>query len=199
MTDRTLEHARQMAAEDPAAMYDPNPIRPGFTEDWLPEQSQKVLAELAAGVADVDGLIVEIGSWEGRSTVILANASGRTVQAVDTWQGSPGEESETLAADRDVYAQFTVNVNTMTDGNVQAHRMDWRDYEPVEPIALLFIDGLHTRPEVYATIRKFLPHMAPGGVICGDDFHHVPVRQAVLDFFPNASWMATLWVERIIK
>jgi hypothetical protein len=130
----------------------------------------------------------------------MANATDRTVHAVDTWEGSPGEESATLAAGRDVHAQFAANIDAMTDGNVETHRMDWRDYVPTitEPVALLFVDGLHTRPEVYATIQAFLPHMAPGSIMCGDDFHHVPVRQAVLDVFPEASWMATMWVERIV-
>lgn len=187
-----VEHARDAARDAPDSMWDPGPT-PGFIEDWFPEPSRQALADIAATVADVPGLFVEIGSWEGRSTVVLANATDRTVHAIDTWNGSPGEESETLAAERDVHAQFLANVDAMTAGNVEAHRCDWRDYTPTEPIALLFVDGLHTRPEVYATIRAFLPHMAPGSVMCGDDFHHVPVRQAVRDVFPDAHWVATMW------
>ena len=175
-------------------------LTPGFTEDWLPVASQTVLTILVDSIKDIPGPIVEVGSWEGRSTVAIANADPtRTVHAVDTWQGSPGEVSADLAADRDVFAQFQTNIDAMTDGNVEAHRMDWRDYIATirEPIAMLFVDGLHTRPEVYATIKTFWPYLAPHAVICGDDFHHIPVRQAVLDLIPDAEWAATLWVWRL--
>lgn len=157
-------------------------MTPGFTEEWFCPESCTHLADLARSVSEVPGLIVEIGSWEGRSTVALANAvNPRVVHAVDTWQGSPGEISADLAAERDVHAQFLVNIDTLTAGNVEAHECDWRDYmqQITEPIALVFIDAEHTYREVYDTITAFLPLMSRGGVICGDDVLHPPVNAAV--------------------
>lgn len=172
-------------------------MEPGFTEQWFPEQSQTRLAELADRVSDVDGTIIEIGSWEGRSTIALANAvHPRTVHAVDTWLGSPGEISSQLAAERDVFAQFHTNIDAYTDGNVIAHRIAWRDFvraDWVAPVAFVFIDAEHTYREVRDTIAAFMPLMSPGGVICGDDAHHPPVRQAALEAFPDADHVATLW------
>jgi predicted O-methyltransferase YrrM len=172
-------------------------MTPGFTEEWFPEQSQARLAELAESVADVPGAIIEIGSWEGRSTIALANAvHPRTVNAVDTWLGSPGEVSSQLAAERDVFAQFKANVYEWTAGNVLAHRMGWRDFVNggrFSPVAFVFIDAEHTYDEVRDTIAAFVPLMSPGGVICGDDAHHPPVRQAALEAFPDAQHVATLW------
>lgn len=159
-----------------------------FTEDWFSDASCDVLADLVIEVASVPGKIVEIGSWEGRSTVALANAArhfGRAVQAVDTWQGSPGEISADLAAGRDVFATWKSNIAEMTSGNVVAHRMGWREYVPTldGPVALCFIDAEHTYREVFDNIVAILPYLPPGGVVCGDDQHHPPIRQALADLF----------------
>ena len=176
---------------------------PGFHEDWFGEQSQQALADLVAETADVDGAIIEVGSWEGRSTIALANAAyPAIVHAVDTWKGSPGEISGDLAKQRDVYTRFLTNIAEYTKGNVEAHRMGWRHFfihrDPT-PIRLLFIDAEHTYKEVRENIDKALPLMAPGGIICGDDVHHPPVLRAVLDVFPDALAIATLWVHRVAR
>lgn len=174
---------------------------PGFTEAWFGQESQLVLADLVTEVADIEGLIVEVGSWEGRSTIAMANAAHpRLIDAVDTWAGSPGEVSATLAASRDVFAQWAINIDTHTQGNVTPYIMGWRDYVPTitEPVALLFIDAEHTYKEVHDTIEAFLPLMADGAIICGDDQHHPPIRQALDDLFglDTISVAATVWISR---
>jgi hypothetical protein len=84
-----------------------------FTENWFHHASCDRLAQLGRQVEHVPGMIIEIGSWEGRSTSVLANAiRPRIVHAVDTWQGSPGEISSDLAAERDVHATFASRPNT---------------------------------------------------------------------------------------
>lgn len=170
-----------------------------FTEDWFCQASCDVLAGLVRSVENVPGRIVEIGSWEGRSTIAIANATSRPVHAVDTWQGSPGEPSADLAARRDVFATWSNNIAAETHGNVYPHRMGWREYaqRDTSPIALLFIDAEHSYREVFDAIAAFLPMMSPGGVICGDDTHHGPVQRAVMEWFPDADVSATLWIRRV--
>ena len=168
-----------------------------FTEDWFHPVNQERLADLGRYVGHVPGLIIEIGSWEGRSTVALANAiHPRMVHAVDTWAGSPGEISFALAAERDVYATWQANVAELTEGNVTAHRMGWRDYVPTitEPVALCFIDAEHTYTEVRDNILAILPHLSSGGVLCGDDTQHEPVRRAVADCLP----IHEVWVKGVV-
>lgn len=159
----------------------------GFTEEWFDPVSQDRLAILGRSVENVPGLVIEVGSWEGRSTCVLANAiRPRPVEAVDTFQGSPGEESATLAAERDVFATFLDNIKDRTGGNVRVHVGGWRDVLPQldGPIALCFIDAEHTRSEVADNIRAVLSRLSPGGVICGDDAGHEPVREGVGDVLP---------------
>jgi len=170
-----------------------------FTENWFPTQSQTALHGLVERVRRVDGLIIEIGSWEGLSSIAIANAAyPRRVECCDTWEGSPGEISAELAAERDVFATWQANIDELTAGNVTAHRMGWRDYLPTvsEPVALCFIDAEHTYIEVADAIRAVLPLLADGGIICGDDAHHPPVKQAVLDELgtEHTYVTATLWV-----
>lgn len=167
-----------------------------FTEDWFCDASCSALAQLVREVADVPGRLVEVGSWEGRSTIAMANATTRRIDAVDTWAGSPGEISAALAGERDVYATWRSNIDEATKGNVVGHRMGWREYAALDdsPVALLFIDAEHTFREVFDTIEAFLPMMAPGGTICGDDAHHPPIRDAVRVRFPRFEQRATVWV-----
>lgn len=177
-------------------------LRPGFTEAWFPPESQSVLARLVADVEHVPGLIVEVGAWEGRSTIALANAAWpRRIQAVDTWAGSPGEISSELAAGRDVFAQWKLNIEHFTQGNVTPWKMGWRKYLSFidVPVALAFIDAEHTFIEVKENVEAFLPLMMPGGVICGDDAHHPPVQQALEELFglDNVEVGATVWIWRV--
>lgn len=186
-------------------MIDMQPVA-GFIENWFAEASQAALAACVRSVAHVEGSIVEIGSWEGRSTIAAANAAWpRVVRAVDTWAGSPGEVSAELAAKRDVFARWMTNVGQWTKGNVQSFRMGWRDYvdfgfvEP--PVALVFIDAEHTYREVVDTVSTFLPLMAPDGVICGDDAHHPPIRDALDELFglDRVEFRATMWIHRVLS
>lgn len=168
-----------------------------FTEEWFGPESQKALAALYGLVRDLDGDVVEVGCWEGRSTIALANAAHpAVVHAVDTWEGSPGEISWDLAHERDVAYRFAQNIEDHTAGNVQAHRMGWRDYFTANrtPVKFIHIDAEHTYREVRDNIEAVLPLLVPGGVVCGDDNHHPPVQQAVIDTLgPDTRVTASLW------
>jgi len=167
-----------------------------FTEDWFDEKAQVTLAELARSVADVPGIILEIGAWEGRSTVALANAvAPRVVHTVDTWAGSPSDSSGRLAAERDVLATWKANVAALTAGHIVAHRMDWRDYVATiaEPVALCFIDAEHTYREVFDNIVAVLPLLSPGGILCGDDIEAPAVHSAVCDAIGGFASSGVMW------
>jgi predicted O-methyltransferase YrrM len=119
----------------------------------------------------------------------LANAAHpRIVHACDTWEGSGHEISSKIAEVRDVHATWSENVRLATQQNVVAHRMDWRDYVPTinEPVGLCFIDAEHSYKEVFDNVTQILPLMPPGGIVCGDDIHHEPVQQALVDLFHSA-------------
>lgn len=170
-----------------------------FGEMWFPVESQKVLAFVARCTGHLAGDVIEIGSWTGRSTCVLANAvHPSVVRAVDTWEGSPGEVSAELAAERDIFTQFKENVAAFTLGNVRPYRMGWREYfeNHPRPVRLCFIDAEHTYEEVHDNVETVLPLMMDGGILCGDDIRHPPVERAVDELLPNVKKAASMWVWR---
>lgn len=156
-----------------------------FNDNWFPEPKRYMLTMAMRAVTATDGAIIEVGSWEGRSTIDIANFFyPDSVTAIDHWQGDltdPNSIVTNLAASRDVFATFQSNINAATRGNVVVARMDWRDYIWDQPIRFIFIDGEHTYDQVRDNIEVVKPLMVPGGVICGDDLAHPPVTQAVAD------------------
>ena len=174
-----------------------------FTEDWFSDGMCEILASYARETFDLDGLLVEVGSWEGKSTIALANAMWpQQIHAVDTWKGSLGEISWELAKQRDVYKTFTDNIAAATRGNVVVHKMGWRRwFHDVEgPIRFCFIDAEHSYKEVRENIEAALPRMVAGGILCGDDVHHPPVIRAVLDTLgPTTVRHGTMWVHRVAR
>ena len=156
-------------------------MSPVFTENWFTDASCATLAGLVEMVEHVPGRVVELGSWEGRSTLAIAGATDRPIHAVDHWQGAASDTYQRgqVADGRDVYARWLANVAEHT--HVTGWRMDWRAYcaRFDSPVALVFIDADHTYDEVTAQIDAFRPLMSPGGIICGDDYPMRPVTRAV--------------------
>jgi len=172
-----------------------------FDEEWYSPASCKAVQRLVAQTQGLGGRVVEVGCWQGRSTIHIAQGCHPAkVQCVDTWAGSPGEISSELAAGRVVFAEFTENMSELTRGNYEVHRMGWREYFEQDrgPVRFLHIDAEHTYAEVFDNIAAAYPLMVAGGVICGDDVHHPPIVDAVNDYF-GTNWRrdASLWVVEI--
>ena len=163
-----------------------------FTQDWLPAGTAALL-ERKVRMARPTGMFVEVGAWEGRSTVAIANALAehRTASddmlclvTIDPWDGRGSDESLAVAAERDILACWSENVDELTAGNVDPWVGTWRDwFAPLAGAApcimFLFIDGDHSEVEVADNLLAALPLMLPGGIIIGHDIDHPPVRAAV--------------------
>lgn len=159
----------------------------GFTENWFRQPARDTLAALAASAPD--GMVLEIGAWEGRSTVVIANTvAPRILHTVDTWAGASTDITGELAAQRDVHAVWQANVAELTVGNVIGHRMGWRDFVPTidGPVGFCFIDAEHTYTEVADNINALLPLLSDDAVLCGDDAGHPPVAEALADTLGGA-------------
>jgi MMP 1-O-methyltransferase len=143
-------------------------------DGWLTESEAKYLYSLASR-GPGQGAIVEIGSWKGKSTIVLASGSsarGREkVYAVDHHKGSAEHENMGYK-DIDTEREFRENITTAAVENhviplvmtsIDAVR-NWQG-----PIRLLWIDGDHDYEAVKSDFLLWEPHVVPGGVIAFHD------------------------------
>jgi predicted O-methyltransferase YrrM len=159
----------------------------GFTEDWYSTQQLISLREACNKVATLAGCVVELGSWEGKSTCAIANVLKEdTVIAVDSWQGNLGEgnshPSVVAAKQRDVLSKFRENVKRFTDGNVEAVVSDCFAFLTAhkDPIKFCHIDASHDYASVKKAISMVQPFLVKGAVICGDDFMSANAKRSDL-------------------
>jgi Methyltransferase domain len=166
-----------------------------FDEEWMGQEQLGALAALSQSTGYLDGEVVEIGTWQGRSAVPIANAIAPAVlHVVDHWLG---DSAEAVAAGtainpelvkRDNYGIFQANIAEGTAGNVRVWRMDWRQFaqEWDQPIRFLHLDATHTTPEVVDNITALLPYGRPGSIFAGDDWNWPTVAAGVRQLFDEA-------------
>lgn len=149
----------------------------GFTENWYSNSQLNYLTSACLRVKDLEGQVLELGVWEGKSTCTIANTlKGDKVLAVDTWEGNTSEgshHSSVLAAkERDVFSKFEANVKSLTEGNVTAIKSDIFKFlaEFSGKIKFCHIDASHDYASVRKAIEAVKPLLVKGAVLCGDDF-----------------------------
>ena len=160
------------------------------TRGWLRIPDGHLLFRLARE-GPLEGVIVEIGSAWGRSTLCLAagsrSANREQVIAIDPHTGDAWFLEEEGVKQIDSFAEFTANVDRAGLGGwveprVMTSEAAARDLSAA-PIRLLFIDGLHTLEGVERDIADWVPRVRVGGVIVFDDYDNVAegvgVRTAV--------------------
>jgi predicted O-methyltransferase YrrM len=150
-------------------------------EGWLTEGEGKYLFEAAKRAAG--GVILEIGSYEGKSTLFLGNGSlrgfGKKVYAVDPHDGGPdlqkpGQIINTLEA-------FNTNMKKGgIDAIVETRVMKSEEAEKdwTQPISLLFIDGAHEYKYAEQDFLLWEKHVIEGGEIA---FHDTSVYNVIFD------------------
>jgi predicted O-methyltransferase YrrM len=155
---------------------------------WMTEEELIWLA-IAAGNKS---LIVEVGSWMGRSTSALAENTLGIVIACDTWEGS--EEHFDMLRDKPkgwLKEQFLAHAGRYENmAFFQSRSLDLAaalvklDIRP----DMVFLDASHDYESVKADILAWMPLLRPGGVLCGHDYdppHWMGIKQAVDELIPD--------------
>lgn len=157
-------------------------------EGWLTDGQAELLAA-AAAACPPEGTIVEIGSFRGRSTVVLASAApdGAAVIAIDPHAGNdrgPQEldgYSAAAAADR---TAFERNLATAGVRHRVRHVSEFsaRAHGAVSgTVDVLFVDGAHRYRAARADIRDWGARVADGGtLLIHDSFSSIGVTLAIL-------------------
>jgi hypothetical protein len=163
-------------------------------EIWIDPAQLRRTADLAASTAHLPGEAVEIGTWQGNSAVVLANAIAPAIlHVVDHWKGCLTIPPEQVA--RDNYGIFLANMAEATAGNFRVWKMGWRDWVKQWdlPIRFLHLDAEHTVEEVSDNIAALLPFAVPGAVFAGDDYDWLTVREGVHQQFAEVQTAGPLW------
>lgn len=167
---------------------DAGPDLQGWTDPGFEATIESLLDDATTAVS-----VIEVGSWKGKSTVLMADAIKRrgcrgSIVCVDTWLGAPEFWTWGLAdPDRggslvkrngypSVFYTFTRNVKALGHHDIVSPL-------PLSSVAaasvlayhaitadLVYIDASHEYESVLADIRAYLPLLRPGGVVFGDDY-----------------------------
>jgi len=150
----------------------------------LTEREARFLA-LVAACAPAPGVILEIGSFKGKSTVGLASVAQRyglgPVITVDPHSG-PSITDPDVGPGGSSWDDFRASLrNAGVESVVEAHRAYSRDVARgwTRPIRFLWIDGDHTYRGSKEDIDLFRSHLVDGAIVALHDVLHTfegPVR-----------------------
>lgn len=159
---------------------------------WMSPSELLWLAQQATS----HNLIVEFGSFCGRSTRALAdNCKGR-VWAVDPWAGFyPNEAGRQMdGVNTYVYPEFCRNLaDHIKSGRVVPYRGFSQSFRLPYQVDMVFIDGDHRYETVLKDIDKAFELVRPGGIIAGHDYYWDGVRQAVSEKVGKVDTEETIW------
>ena len=137
---------------------------------------------------------LEVGSWVGSSALVLANWFNR-VFCVDHFMGNQHDCLRETAFDAKrrygpdaIFETFCKNIGDdlfttvfpLVGTSLQWSRTPW----PFK-LDLVFLDGEHDISSVYGDIEIWLPHVKPGGILCGHDYGYFGVTDVVDRKFPQ--------------
>jgi SAM-dependent methyltransferase len=170
-------------------------LLPADVEGWLTEAQAARLDRCARAVPG-GGRIVEIGSFRGRSTIVLARAAAAEVEvvAVDPHLGSDRGPQEIAArpelGERDTEV-FRDNLERHGVGNRVTHvRMLSSDAPLPESIDLLYVDGAHRYGPARDDLVRWGARVRNGGtMLVHDSFSSIGVTLALLTAVtPSRRW-----------
>lgn len=174
---------------------------PGF----LLENEARFLGLLAA-CTPAPGLIVEIGSFKGRSTVMLASVAAHyglgPVVAIDPHNCNLSV-APAIASPASSYDEFVESLRVAgVSQQVEFHHALSKDVSPSwsRPIRLLWIDGDHSYAGAKADFDGFIPHLSPNGVVALHDSLNLfpgPIRVFVEDVLRSSKFGAAGFVHSI--
>ena len=129
---------------------------------WLTDEEGEALYDLAKRCTG-SGVIVEIGSWKGKSTTCLGLGSraGKNVRifAIDPHADYRfGEFKENI--ERAGIADLVTPIQSLSQPAAD-------DFH--EPIELIFIDGSHEYEDVLEDFDKWVPKVVEGGIVAVHD------------------------------
>jgi hypothetical protein len=156
-------------------------------DGWMTEGQGRALFD-AARSCRPGGTIVEIGSFQGRSTIVLASAAAEGVEvvAIDPHAGNdrgPQEIDGFASAAEHDHATFVANLTRAGVHDRVRHLRMFSDdaLGSVGTVDVLYIDGAHRYAPALADIRQWGAKVPDGGaLLIHDSFSSIGVTAAIL-------------------
>jgi len=157
-------------------------------EGWMSPGQGATLFD-AARRCPPNGVIVEIGSFQGRSTIILSTAADPSVEiiAIDPHAGNdrgPQEIDGFADEAADDHAVFTANLAAAGVSDRVRHLREFSDTALVRvdgAVDVLYIDGAHRYGPALADIQSWGDRVADGGtMLIHDSFSSIGVTGAIM-------------------
>jgi len=178
---------------------------------FLTEAEAQKLFSSVSGIQEKNPILVEIGSHQGKSSVVLAKAlearGGGKLYCIDPFDGSgdiaatPHYKNDLDSGGATLFQKFTKNVKKNKLASY-IHPIQGLSHEVVkkfpEPhIDMIFIDGNHDWECVRQDFLDWVPKIKPGGVLAMHDVFATPfddhydgpwrvVKEFILD---NPKWI----------
>lgn len=152
---------------------------------FMPMDEGLALYAAAAGAAALGLPLVEVGTYCGRSTILLADAArtgGVMAVTVDHHRGSEEQQPGWEYHDPSVVDPEVGRMDTLPTFRRTLHAAGLEDQVIAlvgrspqvaavwqAPVGLVFIDGGHTDEHATADYEGWAPHLAPGGLLVVHD------------------------------
>jgi hypothetical protein len=219
-TRTRFDQYRRSRGTETAAIPETNPAEPlrlivpilasmRAVAGWLEEDEAELLivaAERALTTHGDSGAIVEVGSYLGRATVVLASvvksrAASVRVHAIDPHEGHVGALDTGLTAAPSSPALLRSNLLRAGVADfVEIHHGRPTDLEWDQPLALLLVDGLHDYPNVARDFFRFEPFLSVGAYVAFHDYasYFPGVLTFVDELLESGEWSRAALVRSMI-
>jgi len=148
-----------------------------------------------------NGLIVEVGSYEGASAIIMAHMlkakqKNAKIICIDTWLGSFSGDKESydwksfrrVNGYPNLYYHFLKNVKASGVHDIiiplPTPSIEGARFLKEKNITadVIYIDASHVLPDVYLDITSYYEFVKSGGVFSGDDYGWPDVKSSIHKF-----------------
>lgn len=162
-------------------------------DGWFGEPDKRAYDRAVAKYSN-DDIFVEIGSFKGRSSSIMAvniinSKKDIKFYCVDTWMGSEEHQEGGAYEDKDVvsntlFETFLKNISPVSDyiTPIKKPSLEAVNEFQDKSLSFVFIDASHKYEDVKSDMNAWHPKIKSGGILSGHDWTWGSVKRAVEEF-----------------
>jgi hypothetical protein len=143
--------------------------------------------------------IIEVGAWVGDATIEFAK-NFKHVLTIDPYTSRFADKADVCDMQK-VYEEFLGNIISFDNITLVKEKNEIA-HKKINKVFFVYLDGLHEYKNIKTDIKNWVPHIRPGGFLCGHDYskkNGPGVIQAVNEFakekketvvvFKDSSWI----------